>query len=142
MTKYYETDKFKKLNKKWQEKLKKSGFCDAEEDIDPTKTISGAPKTKDKLKVWSISFFKSNYPTVRYRAVETYYRLASQFLYEYSFKSHLEQNIWEHHSNGLSRIKIDTLLNKKIGTARRTIEKLSKIMLEKYRASTENDITE
>lgn len=111
MSKFYETEKFKKLNKKWQEKLNKTDFKDIEQE-------------DGNLKLWTTHFFKIHYNEILFNAKETYYRMATQFLHEHRFDNQLEQQIWELHCKGMGYISIDKHLGKVVGKARRIIDKL------------------
>ncbi len=136
MSKFYETDKFKKLNAKWQEKLKKDGFKEQEEATEVT-DIHGVKKVGDRLKSWSTSFFRGEINSTQYEAKVTYFRLAGQFLHEYRFKNELEKRVWEHHANGLSMSKIAAEVGTKIGRPIRIVNRLAKVMKEKLKE--END---
>lgn len=132
MPKYYETDKFKQLNKRWQEKLKKAGFVDHEEAI--TIVNPDGPKTDDdRLKTWSSSLFRGRYNATQYEARLTYYRLAGQFLHEHEFENKLEHTVWELHSNGVGLPKIDVITGKKTGKCRRIVAKLAALMMQKLK---------
>lgn len=131
--KYYETAKFKALNKKWKKKLEKSGFEDAEQDINPKLCAQSNIKEHEisKLKAWTTSLFKGRYSEVGYKAKEAYYQLAGQFLHSYDFETKKEQVVWMHHSNGLSYDKIVSATKITHAVVRRIVEKLSAIMLER-----------
>lgn len=91
------------LQKVWDERLANAGFEDIEQRED------------GNLKSWASSHFaspSSHNPTA-FQAKEEYYRLAGQFLYDYTFASPLERAIWKYHSEGVSVYKIPQLLKKK-----------------------------
>ncbi len=130
MPKYYETPKFRKLNAKWQEKLKKDGFVDHEEQTKPE-------QFEPMLKTWAFSLFRARHNATQYEARVTYYRLAGQFLHEHSFENKTQRTIWEHHCNGLSNRKTDEAMGNVIGVARRVVVKLRALMIESNKASNE-----
>lgn len=124
--KFYETDKFKKIQQKWKEKLEKSGFTDIEDE-------------NGYLKEWATSRAALEQHAVLRDAKEIYYRLASQFLHTYSFKSQLEYNIWKLHCEGKSYPKIEKELNLGINRARYTIKRLKDEMQSSIRLEADND---
>lgn len=88
---------YDKLRAYWYEVLKQQGFDDIEAD-------------DENLKVWSSKFTrKKSLDTMQ--AKEEYYRMATNFLREYKFKSRLERIIWEYHTNAISVRDIAKLLN-------------------------------
>lgn len=129
MSKFYETDKFKKLNAAWYKKLKGIGFKDAEQQTVLKKAYGSPLATEDRLKTWSSSFFRGRYNQTQYEARETYYRLAGQFLNEHSFENELEHKIWKLHSDGLSFKSIGLKLGCSIEKARKVIKSLYKLMM-------------
>lgn len=135
MSKFYETDKFKRLQKKWQDKLKKSGFEDKEESVNTP--IKGG--NTDRLKTWSSSFFRGRFNQTQYEARAAYYRFASQFLHDHAFDNPLERAIWEHHSNGISTYKMVVLVNKSHTKIHTVITKLAKLMWKRRKADAEAD---
>lgn len=96
--KYWTTQAFKQLNAKWQKKLKKSGFEDAESD-------------EEHLIDWSRTVF-SKRPEYD-QSKEEYYRLAGQFLHEHMFQTETERKIWALHQDGVSIRNIVIMLKKK-----------------------------
>jgi hypothetical protein len=96
-------DNYEQLRKKWYAKLKCSGFEDAETMIGELKRYSST-LIANKNKV----LFQNG----GWKAKEEYYRLASQFLNDHTFKAKLDQVIWEYHTNGISFKNIAMLLNK------------------------------
>lgn len=99
MSSPFKTKEFLELNKKWQKKLKKSGFEDIEQD-------------ENSLKSWSMIFLL-NYEPITWKAKEDYYRLAAQMLQDYKFSSKTEKFIWEEHAKGTSIRSIVKLLKRK-----------------------------
>lgn len=96
--KFYQTEKFKKLNEKWADKLEKSGFKDVESD-------------EDNLKEWDTSIF-SRYNQYTIEARQEYYRFAGHFFESHKFSDNREKLIWKLHSEGLSFDKISVELKK------------------------------
>lgn len=76
------------LQKKWYEKLKKSGF----EDIESS---NGA------LKVWASSYHKLRL-SHNFEYKEAYARKAGQFLHEHKFSDSRDRHVWEMHCEGIS----------------------------------------
>jgi hypothetical protein len=136
--KYYETAKFKSLNNKWQEKLKKDGFQEQEESMEVT-DIHGVKKVGDRLKNWASNLFRGRFNSTQYEAQVTYYRLAGQFLHDHNFDSRVEKEIWEQHAKGLSMPKIDTAVGTNAGKAKRTVYKLQKVMFQKLKEENQDD---
>lgn len=117
------TDDYKKLKKLWYQKLKTSGFEDAE-------------SSEHHLKVWSSQFARKK-SVLSWEAKAAYYHMANAFLNAYKFESDLERIIWEYHSNAISVRNITKLLKKvQIHTNRmtvwRTVNKLENKMKEMY----------
>lgn len=132
MSKFYETDKFKKLNAKWTEKLKKGGFKEQEETME-TLDIHGVKKVGDRLKTWAVSLFRGRFNSTTYEAQLTYFRLAGHFLHDHKFDNGIERAIWGHHAEGMPTARIDAVVGTTAGKAQRTVVKLSKIMMEKLK---------
>ena len=126
MSKFYETKAFKDLDKKWQTKLKKDGFKDAEQP-------------DGNLKFWSSQFFKINYNKTLYEAKEFYYRCAAQFLHTHKFKNKTEQTVWKHHANGLALRSISKLLGANHVELHLIVVRLRKIMLDQHKKETSNE---
>lgn len=139
--KYWEKSSFKKLNKTWQKKLEKAGFVDHEEAVQPNyaKSPEKISSTTDRLKTWSTNFFRGRFNRTAYEARVTYYRLAGQFLNDHTFANKVEKEVWEHHSNGLSIVKIASTTSKKIGYVRRIITKLVTLMYENAKVQRASD---
>ncbi len=92
-------DRLKKLQEKWDKKLKDSGF----EDIENRST--------GKLHDWSTRWTRrDNELTIEAR--REYYRAAGQFLYEHKFSNETEKRIWSLHSEGRSVRDIVAALKK------------------------------
>jgi hypothetical protein len=127
MTKFYETKEFKKLEQRWKSKLKKSGFDDAEQ-------------SNGMLKVWSSTRAQVEYKNpIALEAKQTYYRLAAQFLNNYSFKNKTEYNIWKLHCEGVSFTNIQKQLQCSHGAPQRVITRLKKAMKEYFLTNGSNN---
>lgn len=98
--KFWDSEEFQKLNKKWQRKLEKSGFEDIEQP-------------DGNLKKWSASYARIRYKKTSAAAKETYYRYAGQFNYDYTFINPVDRLIWQYHSEGVSIRDIAKILRKK-----------------------------
>lgn len=119
------SSEFRRLKKKWDQILQESGFRDIERyyaDGRPYPTIYKHDFGAGNRKI----------DPVKYEEVSEYYRLARQFLHDYSFESPKEKKIWELHSDGLSYRKIirNLGLNCCPATLGKRINRLKRIMLE------------
>lgn len=95
-------NEYKRLRDIWYAKLAKDGFEDIED------------KDSRNLKKWSVKLVL-HVPQVAREAREQYYRMATDFLNDYKFKSSLEKIIWEYHANGMGvRDIADTLKKAKV----------------------------
>lgn len=113
---------FLELKSKWYKKLEKSGFEDIEQD-------------DEALKKWSNSIGRHESQRNKIPSIETYYRLAGQFLYDHKFKSKKENIVWKLHSEGLSIraivefVKSKRFKNPYFSSVQNIIEDLRKEML-------------
>lgn len=107
---FYQNKDFRDLNNKWARKLKKSGFEDIEQ---PADYKSGVPD--GQLKSWSSKYFTSpsRFDPVRFECREEYYRLAGQFLHEYTFNNDTEKSMWQLHCEGQTTLSILEILKAK-----------------------------
>lgn len=96
--KFHKTKEFLELNKKWQEKLKKSGFEDIEDGKEELLVSSAIFKKKKFLKTYKIK--------------EEYYYMATHFLNEYRFDSNIDRVVWTYHVEAISARDISKLLKK------------------------------
>lgn len=98
MSKFYKTNEFKNLEREWYLRLQKEGFKDAEDT------------TKDHrpLNEWH-SFRFAAKSQLRLESAKDYYARAKDLLELYPFKSEMHRWIWELHSKGLSKRKIEVL---------------------------------
>lgn len=139
MSKFNETDEFKRLNKEWSKKLKKSGFKDAEDSFGNLNKWSGQALLE-----------RTERDGVSVTARVEYFRLATHFLLEHKFESRLDKRAWELHADGVSIRDIVKRLKRYYPGLYRDkvhilITKLKTIMVDKYKASIEqeeNDRTE
>jgi hypothetical protein len=92
--KFFQKDEFKRLNKEWKKRLKKSGFVDIEFTFDNGDTAS---LTKPAIGVCGE---QPSYD--RYVAKTEYYSAAGKFLYDFKFEVAIEKTIWELHAGGMS----------------------------------------
>lgn len=109
---------FKKLQAAWDKKLARSGFQDAEQ-------------RDGNLTRWHSYDFCHRYAADKFRAIQEYYEGAGRFLHDYSFKSELDRNIWELHSEGHGiREIVIRLRSKKVSKwkVHQTIKQLAKEM--------------
>lgn len=93
----HKTPEFKKLQEQWYKKLKKSGFKDIEQN-------------EDRLMVWDSTEFQKNYSEIKFKARESYYRMAEHFLTNHKFTSEAERYTWQLHSEGKSIREIIKLM--------------------------------
>lgn len=94
--KFNKTESFKALNEEWKQKLKDSGFEDAESDSgNLIRTSSEFTKKK---------FLKN------YEAKKEYYYMATHFLNDYRFDTKIDKVVWTYHVEGLGKREISQLL--------------------------------
>jgi hypothetical protein len=108
---WYGTDKFKKLAKKWHDKLEKSGFVDAEEFDSPLELMK---------QNHNFSFKKFSPKQIDERM--RYFELARQLLHDYPFADDKEKRVWESHSEGSS----DRVIAKTLGYSEHSVKKIVK----------------
>lgn len=126
------------LIKDWDKKLKESGFVDIENrknfklkgmgsggDVYLGNNSIEKLITDQKVIELNNGGLKQGYSSLLWKqSQEEYFRLASQCLHEFDFKSVLERIIWQLHSEGLTFDEISKELNITLDKARRTIERL------------------
>jgi hypothetical protein len=95
---------FDKLKNEWYQKLKDSGFDDAENGSEELKV-----RTYDML-----SGKGSSNQGGGWEAKASYYQMATNLLNDYKFETHQESLIWEYHSNAISIRDITKLLNQNL----------------------------
>lgn len=88
------------LKARWYQKLKESGFKDAEDK-------------NGRLKDWPNQRIPRDYSTDTFKEKQEYYRLASQLYYDYPFPNTLHHRIWGLHSAGESLREIAQKLRSK-----------------------------
>lgn len=123
----FNTPEFKRLKSEWDQKLKDSGFEDAEQP-------------DERLKLWSSQFFRVRQNPVLDNAKEEYYRLAGHFLHDYPFQSELDRAVWSQHAEGVSTRDIaDKLKNSEASVklnkdnVHNIVRKLSRIMVKSWK---------
>lgn len=100
MSKFYKTKEFKSLEKEWYRKLAKEGFDDAEDT------------SKDYRPLVAWHSFRFSKTTVTQRdALDLYYHRAKELLSTYEFKCNIHRLIWELHSEGYSKRKIEKAIS-------------------------------
>lgn len=118
---------FEELKAYWYDKLKDSGFVDAEVDEYTLKTFGSAARIADRHR-----------EPVLWQAKQEYYYLANQFLNEHKFKSKLDKIIWTYYSEAISVRDISDILRKaKVADMSKSavwtvVEKLEACMKRKY----------
>lgn len=80
---------YKTLKEVWYKKLVRSGFNDIEQDEYNFKGVAHS------------SYFIRPQSLESWQSKEEYYRMARNFLNDYSFSSRAEIIIWEYHSEGI-----------------------------------------
>ena len=78
----------KDLQATWDQKLKDSGFVDAED------------RKTGKLKMWHSQAFRQRTTPVTFAAKKAYFEKASRFLHTYEFESLEESLVWIMHADG------------------------------------------
>lgn len=96
--KFYQSARFREINREWQKKLKESGFSDIEYTF-PNGDTSGLTKP-------AIGVCGPQPSLQKYNARIEYYTMASKFLHDFKFSTRLDFKIWELHSDGFSYRKI------------------------------------
>lgn len=102
-----------KLQKKWYNKLARSGFKDLENVFVP-----GEP-----LRHWDSVEFQRYYSPRSFTEKQRYYELAGQLLHDLKFKNNTEKKIWELHSKGESYQEIAKKVNLHNNTVGRIVKK-------------------
>lgn len=101
--KFYQTREFIKLQKAWQKRLERSGFC----DIEPKE---GAPMPE------SINIRREVKRPERLLSLQEYYSQASKFYWDYRFKTERDKKIWLYYSEGKTMREIAVLMRFKSHT--------------------------
>lgn len=114
----YSSPKFKKLQKKWYDKLAKSGFQEIEDTNSP----------REMLKQWHNNYFRNKNRQLTFKEKETYFKNATWFLHSHVFETSLEKRIWEAHSDGLSLSETATLLGCSKSRAFLVVKRLKEVM--------------
>lgn len=116
---FYKTKKFKDLQQKWDDKLKESGFKDAE-----SRTKTGQVFLTD----WHSFHFHKRYDPDYFQSKKKYYENAQDFYNHNTFDTEMHKRIWELHLEGLGVRVIAKRLNLKVWRVHETIRELLKIM--------------
>ena len=87
--KFYQTEEFRTLDKKWKEKLKTKGFKDIE-------------KNENTLNLYESAYFSDSRRITAevVQAKQAYYQIAGHFLNDYDFKSAFDRKVWAMHAEG------------------------------------------
>lgn len=110
----------KKLTDKWYRKLKKSGFDDIED----------TSRDDRPLKKWHGYEVRLKHGAdVTTTAMQRYYELARHFFNDHVFETSKEKEMWRMHSEGDSGATIAKRFKTSCSTAKRTIQRLAKLML-------------
>lgn len=113
----HNSQELKKLQREWDEKLKKSGFQEIEN------------RENGLLKVWHSYHFQKQ-DQGRIESQSLYYEKAWEFFHRHPFKDLLELRIWELHCEGLSLRQIAKELRLKTCRAYKVICVLKELMNE------------
>ena len=116
MTKFYQTEQFRKLNQKWKKALKDSGFTDIEDEADPDLPLPPA----------------INRGTARFRdmpAVTAHYDAALHLLNHGTFDSKAQKRIWELYTTGASERMIASRMDLSKSAVHYHLEKCKKRMI-------------
>lgn len=111
---WFETKKFKKLAKKWHDKLIASGFNDKEEFDSPL----------ELMREHHNNHFMNKFTPIEFEERQRYFELAAQLVFEYKFDSLLDKKIWKGHSEGKPERKIAEELECQYNYVRRVIKKV------------------
>lgn len=122
----FDTQEFIKLKKKWDKILRENGFTDIE-----TYYSNGRPHHMLNRPAFNGGGAHTPSPE-KFQEVSEYYRLARHFLYDYSFSTLEEKQIWELHADGVSYRNIISRLGLSVcpATLGKRINRLKSIMLE------------
>jgi hypothetical protein len=122
LKKFFECDEFIALRRKWYSELVKTGFVDAEDEVD--------------LKEYASSPVKRRVLARKGQSLENqreYYRLAGHFLYEHRFETQLEKTIWQYHAEGMSTRKMEHKVKRKKSYIHEIIMRLAFEMKKRYK---------
>jgi len=122
LSKFFESDEFIALRRKWYAELKKKGFVDHEDEIDLKEYASSPVKRRD-LKRKGVSLENQ----------QEYYRLAGHFLYDHKFEAELEKTIWQYHAEGMSIRKMERKVGRKKSYISEIINRLAAKMKKRYK---------
>ena len=111
---WFESKKFKAINKKWHKILEKTGFKDIEEFDSPL----------ELLKNWDDVIFVKRYNNGTFLDKQRHYELAGQLLHTYKFDTELERNIWDNHCQGIGERIISKKLKCTEWAVKKAIQKI------------------
>lgn len=100
MAKFYKKNEFKELEREWYQKLAKEGFEDAEDA-----SVEWRP-----MRAWHSFRFKNITP-IEIDALDAYYHKAKELLHSYEFESNMHRLIWELHTEGYSKRRIEKAIS-------------------------------
>lgn len=116
--KFWQTRKFKDLQKEWEEKLRDSGFVDHEKNGFLTQNALNCYRTIDRLKI---------------EAKERYYELLGQFHHEEDYSCPIEEFVMERLSEGATRRQINRELKEQgLGRTRETVRNIIRFFEKKW----------
>lgn len=102
-----------KLQKKWYNKLAKSGFKDIENIFVPN----------EPLRHWDSIEFQRYFTPATFTEKQRYYELAGQLLYDFKFRKSRDKEIWRMHTQGIAQHKIAKAVDLSITTVNKIIKK-------------------
>ncbi len=111
---------YKALQATWDAKLKKSGFVDIEQ-------------RDGNLKRWDGDKIPRRLSNLKFQVQAEFYRSAGMFLHEHTFVTSSEKNVWALFAEGLTVRDISKKLKKSKWNIHTTIQRLTKVMVAKWR---------
>lgn len=112
--KFWKTKEFEKLEKKWYDKLKKSGFEDAE------KTVAGEKLLKKFAK--SLTYFPQVNSIVVREGRAYYYQMAEQKANAATYSEDWHKTVMLKHAEGLNNVEISKeLMKQKVSKTRQQV---------------------
>lgn len=125
---FHETKQFKKLNKVWAKKLKKSGFEDIEEFDSP----------RELLKSYDDFYFVKRATAGTFDDTQRYYELVRQMLHTHEFDSKRERSVWTMHSEGIDLISISKKLRISLWSVKSIVKKLRSMVVKDAKKTLED----
>lgn len=77
---------------------------------------------------WHAQYFKCRYTPEAFQIKQEYYRLATQFYYEFEFENKTQKRIWKLHSEGITTEKIAKYVRIPRSTVHWEISRLLEVM--------------